>query len=417
MFDRRTTTTLLAVLLVVSAAVPIATATVSRDRSAAATGGPSLSASGSGYAGSHVSFDVSEAAILDYQVDDVRVFEKVSVQSQSQARSELGLALGADLAAVTDFNGTALGTSGQADTSVRFTADSGGSVRAHDNSHGSLVVAAESGAQYVGLDIGADANAQSTGDGTVIVQNEGGSETAILVAGEGSVTVNEAGNVTAELESESHLVVRTYESGRSEAAKAQEDLITAGKAAAQVYVESSAQGSSETAADVVDYGQETSVEVTQQAEGSLEMTVERSAHQGKVVITTISNATFDGAEDVGVTVDGEAAARASSTSELKTATNGGETSKFVVEQSNSAEASTDVLVGLNHFSARTVGIQDADAGTDGSNSTDRTDAGDGSDGSDGADETTTTSSSGPGFGLVLGLLALIGAGLLAVRRH
>ena len=117
-------------------------------------------------------------------------------------------------------------------------------------------------------------------------------------------------------------------------------------------------------------------------------------------------------------VDGEAAAEASSYSELESATEGGDSSKFLVRQSASAEASADVLVALNHFSERDVTMSD-----DGGSGTDDTDSdsSDGTDGDDsdrdGSDDTDTSSPGQPGFGVGIAVIALLAAAALAIRNR
>ncbi|MHB9287229.1 hypothetical protein ACKVMT_09360 [Halobacteriales archaeon Cl-PHB] len=395
MFDRKTLAPLLAVVLVASAVVPGAAA-MTNDRTA-------QQSSGSAYAGTHVTFDTAGAAVVDYKVDGATVAESVKVQSKSKAKSNAGVDVGADLGAMTNFAAAAVSLDAKTEMHATVKADSGATVQAHDNGHGSLVVAANGQSQVVGMNLSESASVQSEGTQRVVLQTGQNRTTSVLVVGEGQVTANDAGNISAELEGDSRLVVRSYEGERSEDAKQQEDLITNGTAAAQVYV-------TEKGADVVDYGQETTVDVKQQSEGTVEMTVARSQSQGKVVITSVSEAAVENADDLQVTVDGEAAARASSYSALKAAADGGDSSKYMVTQSSSAEASADVMVALNHFSERQVTMQSGDgSGTDS--------GGDGSDSTEGStDAESTPGSSGPGFTVVMALLAMAAiAGLAGYR--
>jgi PGF-CTERM protein len=128
-----------------------------------------------------------------------------------------------------------------------------------------------------------------------------------------------------------------------------------------------------------------------------------------VVVTSVSESVVSSAEDVSVTVDGEAAARADSYAEVRQATQGGETSTFLVQQSSSAEASYDVVVGINHFSERSLSVQDSGSSSEDSGA----DAGSGSD-SD-SDQRTPDGSSGDGagFGVGIAVVSLVGAALLA----
>ena len=127
------------------------------------------------------------------------------------------------------------------------------------------------------------------------------------------------------------------------------------------------------------------------------MTAERTESQRKVIITTVSDETFGSAESTEVLVDGEAAAEANSYSEVQQATRDGDNSRYLVRQSSSAEASSDVVVGVNHFSERQISMQ-----SDG----DSTDGGDGG----------LSDADGPGFG-VLAAIAALGGALVALRRR
>jgi len=88
------------------------------------------------------------------------------------------------------------------------------------------------------------------------------------------------------------------------------------------------------------------------------MTVERSQSQGKVVVTHVSEAAVGATDSLDVTVDGEAAAKASSYSALEAAANDGEESKYYVAEDASAQAegSATVLVAFDHFSERSASI-------------------------------------------------------------
>ena len=125
------------------------------------------------------------------------------------------------------------------------------------------------------------------------------------------------------------------------------------------------------------------------------MTAERTESQGKVVITTVSDEAFGSADSTEVFVDGEAAAQADSYGEVRQATRDGDNSRYLVRQSSSAEAATDVVVGINQFSERQVSMQsDGDTGDDGG----------------------ISDADGPGFG-ALAAIAALGGALVALRRR
>ena len=80
----------------------------------------------------------------------------------------------------------------------------------------------------------------------------------------------------------------------------------------------------------------------------------------------------------------------------------------MVRQQGSAQASADVLVGVNHFSKRTIQMNSGDgSGSDGNNSDGSSPDGDGSE-----NDSAIPSDGQPGFGVVVALVAL-GAALLA----
>ena len=173
-------------------------------------------------------------------------------------------------------------------------------------------------------------------------------------------------------------------------------------------MESSEQGN-EFAADVVQYSEDTAVKVTQQSEGTVRMTADRSQDQGKIIITTVSEQAISSVEDLQVTVDGEAATEVSSYSDLESAI-GSDSSKFLVHQRSSAQASANVLVAVNQFSTREITMSEDGDGSDGSGT-------DGTDGSDGDGGQETTDADGPGFGPIAALIALVAVAALAVARR
>jgi len=361
--------------------------------------------SGEAYSGSHVEFQTQNSAVTGYAVNDAVIVENVSVQSSEEARSQAGIGADAGLSTATEFSGAGLQLASQTSLSATVSVESGAAMQAHDNSRGIFQVRADDGAQMVHANLSSDSEAESESDERVVVTKEDGSQGTFIVVGDGEVVVNEEGNVTAEVEEGSQLVYRQYDDGeRSEDDEQKERMIQNGTATAEVYVESAAESGQdsaedgsdegeEAAASVVEYGQDTTVEVTSRSENTINMTAERSQSEGKVVLATVSDEAFSSAEDVEVLVDGEAAAQADSYSEVEQAAQGGDNSAYYVSQSSSAEASTDVAIGVNHFSERDVSMQSDGSGDDG-----------GMTGGDGA-----------GFG-VFAAVAALGAALLATRR-
>lgn len=363
------------------------------------------------YAGTHVSFDMENGAIADYSVDGTTVVDSVAVQSVSKSRSSGNVGANVDLATVTNFQAAGLSVQSSASSSTHATlkSDSGATVKAHDNDCGIMVVEASGESQFVRANLSAGSSAEQSGEQRVVVTKESGQSGAFLVVGDGKVTVNDDGNVSAELSEGSKLVYRQYDGERSDSDEKQEQLITDGTATAEVYyqqAEESGDDGQQRTADVVNYSESTTVEVTERSADRVNMTVERAESQGKVVLVSVSEAAMKNAQNAQVTVDGEAAVEASSYSEVESATQGGESSKYLVESSSSAEAATDVVVGINHFSARQLSIQSSDEGT----ATDEGSSHGTTSGEDATDE--PTDGSGPGFGAV-GAIAALGAALFA----
>jgi PGF-CTERM protein len=383
-----------ALLLVVSAVGPTA---------AAAAG---VTQEGKAYTGTHVTFDTKADAIADYSVDGNTVVDSVAVQSKSKTESSGGLGVDISLKAVTNFDAAGLSVASSSSTQATVEAESGATIAAHDNDRGIMVVSAGDESQYVNANLSSGSQAEQAGDNRVVVQKEGGSTGTFIVVGDGDVTVNEAGNVSARLGEGAKLVYRQYEGERSDGEKQQERLIADGTAAAEVYyqqAEESGDSGTQRTADVVQYGEDTSVEVTERSQNRVNMTVDRTTHQGKVVIVSVTESAMENAQNAKVYVDGEAAVKASSYSGVQSAANGGDDCKYLVQSSSSAQASTDVVVGINHFSARQMSVQSGDDSSSGGD-----DSGDGSGDS-------PTDGSGPGFG-VLAALAAIGAALFARTR-
>ncbi|QLG49075.1 hypothetical protein [Natrinema halophilum] len=383
-------TTIVLALLVATTALPVAV--VGAGANAAS---PSQQSDGSSdasaYAGTHVEFDTTSDAIVDYRVNGEQVFENVTVASQSDHHSKTGLGANTGIDAVVNLSGLGLELGATTETRAEVQTEGSASLTAHDSERGILTVDAGDEAQYVEVDLVGSGSAEAKSEDRVVV-NSGNRTGAFVVAGDGAVTVNSAGDVTADLEKNATLVFRSYTEGeRGESAKSQEQLIANGTATAEVYAE---QRNDETVTDVATYGQDITVETASESQQRLEMTVERAKSDGTVVIASISEAAVSGAEradDITVTVDGEAAAQASSYGELEGGI--GEEPRYMVTQSSDASADADVLVAIDHFSKREVSIGSADS--DGSD--------DGSDG--GADG--SSGDSVPGFGAGAALVALL----------
>jgi PGF-CTERM protein len=390
----------MAVLLVSAAVVPAGAAATTAE-----------SQESEAYAGAHVSFQVEGSTVSNYQVDGDVFAEQVAVESQSAYESRLDLAADARLKAVTNVQGAS--TSLGAQTETRATVETGGSaeMRSHDNKHGHLVVDAGDESQYVQVNLTEDANAESHSESRLTVAVEDGREGTFVVVGDGEVTVNEQGDVSAALSEDAQLVLRTYSEDRDENDEQVEQYIANGTATAEAHV---MERDGEIVHDTVEYGQETSVSASQSAENTATVTVDRTQSEGKVLVTSVAEEAVGSVDDLAVTVDSEAAAQVESYSELEGAI--GNEPRYMVVSETAVDADAAVLVGIDHFSERTVTMSgDGDSSSDDSTDDSSDDDMDGNSGDDTSDDDTSDDGS-PGFGVVVSLAALLGTVGLLRRR-
>ena len=399
---------------------------------AAAAPAATQQADGEAYSGTFVQFQTNSNTVADYAVDGSVVVESVTAQSASE--TDGGIGIGASSSTTIDGSGVSSQNSAGARASVAF--ESGTEMEAHDNQRGVVTFTSTDGEQVVQANVSGDAQAESEDDSRVVVTSDDGTQGTFFIVGDGEVTTSEDGRVMASVREDSQLVYRQYNGERSEADEKQERMIQNGTATAEAYVygAAEAEGDSDTATEtesgteargtsVVEYGQDTDVEIQERSRDRVNMTVERTESQGKVVITTVSESAVENAESLKVYVDGEAAAQADSYGEVQQATRDGDNSRYLVRQSSSAEAATDVVIGINHFSERQVSMQSGDDSTNGDSETEtetETDSMD--DDSDGDSETETdaeddgSDGDGAGFGVIAALVALA-ATLVAVRSR
>ncbi|WP_336136557.1 hypothetical protein [Natronomonas amylolytica] len=362
--------------------------TVSMVSMAAAPAAATQQADGEAYSGANIEFQTTGTAVADYAVDGNVIVENVTVQSASEA----GSGIDAGLESTTDIDAAGLEIDSQARASATIRSESGAEMETHDNHRGVMQVRADGESQVVNVNVSGEAESES--DERVVVTKDDGSQGTFIVVGDGEVVVNEEGEVNADIEQGSQLVYRQYDGERSDDDEQTERMIRNGTATAEVYVQQPQEDGEETVADAVEYGEDTTVEVKSASENRVNMTVDRAESNGKVVITSVSEEAVENAEDLTVTVDGEAAAEADSYSEVRQSAAEGDQPRYYVSQSSSAEATTDVAIGIDHFSTRNVEMQSEDGGSDGG----------------------MTDGDGAGFGPIVALLAVVGS-LLAARRH
>jgi len=370
------------------AAILLSVLVVSAVMAPAAAGGAAAQ-DGEAYAGAHVSFEVESNAVVDYAVGGEVLFDEVRAESESVAQA--GAGAGADADVASNVAGASLELAARSETSATVSAEGTSEIRAHDNERGHLVVDAGDEDAGVAVEVSSEATASEEGD-RVVVESDG-STGSFIVVGDGNVEVDGEGNVVAQLDDGDTLVYRSNGEERDEDDREQESLIENGDAVAELYV---MERDGERVADTVEYASDVTVDVENEAEGTLDVAVERTTDEGAVVITEVSETVIESAEDVEVTVDGEAAAQVDSYSELESAV--GDEHAFMVTEATGAEASGAVLVAVEGFSERTVEMRSGD--------------GSGDAGGDGDTDTEV-----PGFGVTTALAALLGAGLLALRRR
>ncbi|MFC6952060.1 hypothetical protein [Halorubellus litoreus] len=395
--------TLLAALVVVATiATPAAAALTTSSTDATNT------ADAKAYAGTHVSYDVQGDAVVNYTVDGETMVDSVAVESESDYEERTDASGSVGLGTVVELDGLGLEMGASSKTEATVRTEGAAEIVTHDNADGTFVVKSGDGGQYVHANVGADADAEATADDRVVVETDDGNTSTFIVVGDGNVTVNEEGNVTANLGSDAQLVFRSSGEERSEDDKQVERMIANGTATAEVYV---MEEGGETVEDTVTYGEGTTVETSAEAEHTVNVTVERSKSQGKVVVTHVSEAAVGATDSLDVTVDGDAAAKAESYSALRAAANGGDEAKYRVVQDASAQAEgqATVLVAFDHFSERSASISGSETTND-----DGSDSDDGSDGDDGTDDGDAGSGM-PGFGVTAALGALVAASFVALR--
>lgn len=393
---------LLVVASVVGAAAPIAASQQAQQSQQAEA-----------YTGTHVSFDTGSNAVVDYTVNGETIVRNVTVQSKSEAQSGGGISIGVDLSAVTELAGARISSSTTAATHATVGFESGAEMQAHDNGRGVLVLRSGGESQFVQVGVSSDARAEQAAENRVVVTNDNGTQSTFLVVGDGQVTVNEEGNVTAELGENANLVYRQYKDQRDESDRNQEQFITNGTATAAVYVQQVDTEGTKQAADVVQFSQDTTVNVTEKSTGRVTMTVDRARTEGSVILCTVSEKVFESTENIRVLIDDQAAAEASTYAEVKQSIQGQDsTSRYLVRPSSSAGATADVVVGINHFSSRSVTMTSETATATATPTETAMDGGMDGDG-DGA-----TGGGVPGFGpLVTAIAVAVLAGALVARRR
>lgn len=314
------------------------------------------------YTGTHVSFDTSDEAVVDYQVQGEQMFDSLRVEAREDAssRGQVGVhaALGVEVSELSNLQGAQVAATATARTSANVDFDGSANMSAHDNSNAVLVLQAGGEEQLVEVAVPADAEAEARSD-VVVSTEKNGSEGSFIVVGEGEVGVNGEGDVAAHLGESSRLVFRAHTEGATEDDEQQEQMIADRDVAAEVQFVGT-----EEEVDGAVYLDGTQAEGQASGEDTVEVSVERAEADGKVVMTTVSEAAVGASDAFDVTVDGEAATEVDSYQELAAALDG-DGAAYKVVGDTSAESNAQVLVALDHFSERTFQVSSTDDTTDG----------------------------------------------------
>ncbi len=281
------------------------------------------------YRGAHVSFETTPTALTDYRVDGHPFIDSLAIESRSAVRNDSPVP--PSLSNLSSLNGSPLNVTSKSRTRVRMRTGDGGVVTAHDDGHGVLLVKGRNRTQYVRATLPTGSDAVFENNSQVVATTANGSEATFSVIGNGTIDVDDAGNVVAELGNEGLLVVRTYRGKRSAAEQKREQLIVDGVATGEVYVMPRANG---TAVDTISYEPETSLNVTDHTRDSIRFRLDRRQRQGVVVLTNFEDSNVTNASDVAVSVDGTAAKPTEQYGKLASSANNGRISRYLVTTAN-----------------------------------------------------------------------------------
>lgn len=81
-------------------------------------------------------------------------------------------------------------------------------MQAHDSDRGNLLVRVAEGDQLVGLNVSEDVQVKQASDHRAVVTHSNGTRGVIVVIGDGTVIVNDDGNVVADLAENNALLYR-----------------------------------------------------------------------------------------------------------------------------------------------------------------------------------------------------------------
>lgn len=225
-------------------------------------------------------------------------------------------------------------------------------ISAHDNANGLLKFKAENDTT-MSIELPESATIEKESDKKITVGSDG-TEGTLMISGQGHLSV-EDGTIIVELEKNSQLVFKAYPGEKDSGDEEIEDGIISGNLSAEIQVLGDGD-----ITDSVEYSTEVEIKSVSVTEDDITVTVDSATEISKTIVITIDNNELPAdPSELSIKVDGEATVKASSTGELY-ATETSDISKSMVVK---GETETKVFVAVNHFSERTVTIEDVNSAT------------------------------------------------------
>lgn len=228
-------------------------------------------------------------------------------------------------------------------------------ISVHDNVNGILNFKAKDDTTVV-IEISDSASIEKESDKKVTVKSED-MEGTIMIAGGGSVSVKD-GTITVELEKNSQLIFKVYPEEKDSGDDEIEDGIISGNLSAEIQVFKDGTNKS----DSIEYSSEIEIASIYTTNENISITIDSSTELSKTIVITIDNSKLPADPgDLSIKVDGERTVQVSSTDELYATGADDESRSMVVI----GDKSTKVFVAVNHFSKRTITIEENEGLTEG----------------------------------------------------
>jgi len=285
-------------------------------------------------------------------------------------------------------------------TSIDVGTSPGAKLTTHDNSHGTLTMAPGQNTQVAIANVSSNTEVSIEGEEMATVTADNGAEGTFFLSGSGGeIARNDDGNLVIRLSPNADLVFKAYPDGKSDAEAQQESLIADGIIGAEVHV---MERDGETLYDATTYSTFVSHYGSEETANGTNLTFGSPQGTGTVVVANVNEAAVGSLSSMEVYVNsssGEDTVAVDAESVTESVNNvdeyiGTSSSGYYVVPPAEGSTSTDVLVGINHFSNRTVAMGQNVGPSD-------------------------TSSSGgvPGFGVPAALAALLALAAFARRLN